>query len=48
MRRLVYVFAALAVLIACGKQPEEVEDECDEPTQWEVIYLNKHYDEKSN
>lgn len=45
MRRLVYFFAAMVMVMSCSKQPEQVEEKCEEPEEWGVYDLNKMQDE---
>ena len=41
MKKIVYLFAALMLLVGCSKQPEQVDGECDDPTEWGKIDLNE-------
>ena len=45
MKQLVYLFAAMVILASCSKEPEQVEEQCDEPEEWCVYDLNKMQDE---
>ena len=45
MKNSVYIVLGIMMISSCSKEPEQVDEKCDEPTEWGVIDLNKMQDE---